>query len=66
MAMDLISAKGRIVLRLESRKKLGTEPGTRIEAEQAGDKVILRPAHVGGASRCEEADCPGLDRAGDG
>jgi len=54
MATVSVSTKGQVVLPLEIRRKLGIEPGTRLEVELAGDTVLLRAVKTGKASSVEE------------
>jgi AbrB family looped-hinge helix DNA binding protein len=54
MATVSVSTKGQVVLPLEIRRKLGIEPGTRLEVELVGDTVLLRPVNTAKPSSVEE------------
>jgi AbrB family looped-hinge helix DNA binding protein len=42
MADTTVSTKGQVVIPKEIRERLGWEPGTSLEVEDRGDRVVLR------------------------
>jgi AbrB family looped-hinge helix DNA binding protein len=59
MRRIVISSKGRVTIPAELRKKLGLNPGTRVDWSKANEKLVLTPVttrrtrEVGGSLRTD-------------
>ena len=43
MTIVTVTSKGQIAIPVQTRKRMGIERGTRLQVEERGDEIVIRP-----------------------